>query len=380
MGGSGFGSRFRGSELHVNRVTALLIIAGLVLLVFGGELLVRGASRLATALGISPLVIGLTVVAFGTSAPELAVGVQAAWAGTVDIAMGNVVGSNICNVLLILGIAATIVPLTVSAQMIRQEVPILIGVSLLLYFLALDGVISRMDGAVFVGLTVAYTALLVVQSRRAKPALADEYSQETHIVKKEASGRHWSLDVGLLVVGLATLVLGSRFLVDGASAVARALGVSELIIGLSVVAIGTSLPEVAASVIAAFKGQRDIAVGNAIGSSIFNILFVLGLSALASPSGLPVGSTLLEFDMLVMIGVAVACLPVFFTGYTIARWEGAVFVGYYLAYTTFLVLEAQGSVLVDGFAWAMTMVVLPLTLLTIGVVTVRAVRVRRDQA
>jgi cation:H+ antiporter len=357
-------------------MTALLLLAGLVLLVLGGELLVRGASKLATSVGISPLVVGLTVVAFGTSAPELAVSVQAAWAGQVDIALGNVVGSNIFNVLFILGISALITPLLVAGQMIRQEVPVMIGVSVLLLLLSLDNRISRLESGLFAALLLAYTFVLIRQSRRETKALREEYEHEGHIEPKGWDDRLLA-QIGLIVVGLVMLVFGARSLVDGAVEIATALGVSELIIGLTIVAGGTSLPEVAASIAAAAKGQRDIAVGNVVGSNIFNILCVLGFSGLVSPDGLTVSQNLLEFDMLVMLAVAVACLPIFFTGATIARWEGAVFLGYYVAYTTYLVLGAQRSAMLDEFSVVMLGFVLPLTVLTLAVVSYRAWKLQR---
>ncbi|HVH98750.1 MAG TPA: calcium/sodium antiporter [Enhygromyxa sp.] len=358
-------------------MTALLLIAGLVLLVLGGELLVRGASKLASSVGISPLVVGLTVVAFGTSAPELAVSVQASFAGEVDIALGNVVGSNIFNVLFILGLSALITPLLVASQMIRQEVPMMIGVSLLLLLLALDNRISQVEGGLFFALLLGYTTLLIRQSRRETKAIREEYEHEMHVEPKSWDDR-LPAQIGLIVVGLVMLVFGARFLVDGAIQIATALGVSELIIGLTIVAGGTSLPEVAASIAAALKGQRDIAVGNVVGSNIFNILCVLGLSALVSPEGLAVSQTLLEFDMIVMLAVAVACLPIFFTGSTIARWEGAVFLGYYIAYTTYLVLSTQQSAMLDGFRVVMLGFVLPLTVLTLAVVSYRAWKMQRS--
>jgi cation:H+ antiporter len=295
-------------------VTILMLIAGLGLLIVGGELLVRGASKLAVSLGISPLVVGLTVVAFGTSAPEFAVSLQAALSGQVDIALGNVVGSNIFNVLFILGLSALIAPLIVSAQIVRQEVPIMIGASLLLAAFALNGSIVRWEAGLLFALLLVYTIFLVIQSRRESQAIQAEYAGESHI----GAQRHWDdrlpMQLLLIFVGLVLLVFGSRWLVTAAVAIAQSFGVSELVIGLTIVAAGTSLPEVAASVMAAIRGQRDIAVGNVIGSCTFNTLGVLGLSGLLAPLPLSVPQSLLEFDLLVMLAAAIACLPVFFTG------------------------------------------------------------------
>lgn len=349
-------------------LTLVLLVLGLGVLVLGAEWLVRGASRLATAVGISPLVVGLTVVAFGTSSPELAVSVSSAWKGQPDLAFGNVVGSNIFNVLLILGLSATITALVVARQIIRVEVPVMIGVSLLLAVLAWDGVVGRFDGALLVGLLVTHAAITV---RRARQEARADASMEG-----VATGGSLAGSAGLVGVGLVMLVVGSRWFVQGAVAIAEALGVSELLIGLTIVAAGTSLPEVATSVIAALRGERDIAVANVVGSNIFNILGVLGVTALVAPDGIPVPPEALGFDVPVMIAVALACAPVFFTGQTIARWEGGLFLGYYLAYTAFLVLAATGHPALETFGWAMGAFVLPLTAIILGVLAWRGWRRR----
>ena len=353
--------------------TLLFFVLGLVALVAGAELLVRGASKLALSFGISPLVVGLTVVAFGTSAPEMAVSVQAALSGQVDIALGNVVGSNIFNVLFILGLSALIIPLLVARQLIRQEVPIMIGASLLLFALAWDGGISRYDAALMFGLLLAYTVFLIWQSRGESKALAAENTAET-ASGKSSWDSHWGGQVLLIAAGLALLVLGADWLVTAAITFAKQLGVSELVIGLTIVAAGTSMPEVATSIVAALRGERDIAVGNVVGSNTFNILGVLGLSGMVSPEGLSVAQSLLSFDIPVMIAVALACLPVFFTGKLIARWEGGVFLAYYAAYTTYLLLAAQQHDALSTFGVAMSTVVLPLTALTLIVVSWRVWR------
>ena len=342
----------------------ITFLAGLALLIFGADLLVRGASRLSLSLGIAPLVVGLTVVAFGTSAPELAVSVKGALDGQTDIAMGNVVGSNIFNVLFILGVSALLAPLVVDRQLIRQEVPIMVGLSALVLWMAMDRSISFADGAVLLGALLAYIFLLY---RQGKNAAAAEVSDP---LLSNAPGLLSRLPVqlALIVVGLAMLVLGSRWLVDAATIFATMLGVSPLVIGLTIVAAGTSLPEVATSVIAALRGEREIAVGNVLGSGIFNLGAVLGISAMVSGSGLQVPSSLLAFDLPVMLAVAIACLPVLFTGHLIARWEGAVFLGYYVAYTTYLVLNAQDHDALDEFTLVMSTVVIPLTVLTLAAV------------
>ncbi len=346
----------------------LLLALGLVILVIGADLMVRGASRLAVSMGISPLVVGLTVVAFGTSAPELAVSVGATLSGSPDLAIGNVVGSNIANVLLILGISALITPLVVAEQIIRQEIPIMIGASLLLVVMALDGGISRFEGGALFALVVAYTVFLIRQSRSASKAAEDEFASE---IPTSNWDRHWSVQLALIVVGLGLLVLGADWLVDSAVALAKAFGVSDLVIGLTIVAVGTSMPEVATSVVAALRGQRDIAVGNVVGSNIFNILAVIGISGLVSTSGVPVPEAARNFDLWVMLAVAFACLPILMTGREIARWEGGVFLGYYAAYTAWLVLSAQQHTVLPAFSGVMLGYVMPLTVITLIVSVVR---------
>ena len=350
-------------------IHALMFMLGLVALIFGAELLVRGASRLALRVGISPLVVGLTVVAFGTSAPEMAVSVGAALDGKADLAVGNVVGSNICNVLLILGLCALITPLSVANQILRQEVPIMIGASILLIVLAFDGLLSYADSALLFALIIAYTWFLIVQSRRATLATQEEGSSD---MPAELSGwrNHWAAHVAYVVAGLVALVIGAGWLVNAAVAVAQVLGVSDLVIGLTVVAVGTSMPEIATSLVAALRGQRDIAVGNVVGSNIFNILAVLGLTGLVADGGVAVSTAARNFDLWVMLAVAFACLPVMMSR-TIQRWEGGVFLAYYAAYTAWLVLNAQHHAALPTFSMVMLSYVLPLTVITLMVSMLR---------
>ena len=350
----------------------LMFAAGLAALVVGADILVRGASRLALSFGISPLVVGLTIVAFGTSAPEMAVSAGAVLNGQTGLAMGNVVGSNIFNVLFILGLSALIAPLVVHVQLIRQEVPILIGASLLLLILSLDGRISLLDGGLFFGLLLAYTVFLVVQSRRETQAAQAEFDAELHAPPAGAWDARLPVQIALIVAGLGLLVLGSDWLVTSAVAFAQALGVSDLVIGLTIVAAGTSMPEVATSVAAALKGERDIAVGNVVGSNTFNILGCLGLSGLvAGSAGLAVAPSLLAFDIWVMLAVALACLPIFLSGREIARWEGAVFLGYYVAYVAYLILAAQQHDALETYSTVMMGFVIPLTVITLVVSLIR---------
>ena len=357
-------------------VTILLFALGLVALVGGAELLVRGASRLAATLGVSPLVIGLTVVAYGTSAPEMAVSVAAAWKGHADMAIGNVVGSNIFNVLFILGISALITPVIVAQELVRRDVPIMIGLSIAVALMALDGVIGWIDGVVLLaGLTI-YTVWCVRSSRTKVGEHAEEFAVEYGHPKPSG----WLVNVVLVLAGLALLVVGSRWLVEGAVAFAHWCGISEIVVSLTIVAAGTSLPEVATSVLAAIRGERDIAVGNVVGSNIFNIMGVLGMSATVAPSGLTIADSMLAFDVPVMIAVAVACLPIFVTGHRIARWEAVLFLAYYFAYTAYVVMAATHHDALGGFAWIMGSFVLPLTAATLAVVSWRAWRLRSKSA
>ena len=353
-------------------MNVLLFVGGLILLVIGANTLVRGASKLAMSFGISPLVVGLTIVAFGTSAPEVAVSVGAVLDGKTDIAIGNVVGSNIFNVLFILGISALIAPLVVHSQLIRQEVPIMLGASVLLLALSLDGRLSFVDGGFLFVLLLAYTVFLVVQSRRETQAAKDEFAEQLQPARAGAWDGHWAAQIGLIVAGLVALVHGSDYLVQASVDFVKAIGVSDLVIGLTIVAAGTSMPEVATSIAAAIKGERDIAVGNVVGSSTFNILGCLGLSGLVSGDlGLAMAPSVLAFDIWVMLAVALACLPVFMTGREIARWEGGVFLGYYVAYVTYLTLAAQQHDALQTFSGVMLGFVVPLTVVTLVAVTIR---------
>ncbi len=314
-----------------------LLILGLVLLVAGAEFLVRGASRLALGMGISPLVVGLTVVAFGTSSPELAVSMGAAWKGQPDLVIGNAVGSNIFNVLFILGVSAIITPLVVQQKLVRLDVPIMIGTCLALWVMSLDGVLSRADAAILCAAMIGYVGLAVIVARREAKEVTAEYRDE---FKPKVEGKpRRAANLSWIVLGLVLCVLGAQWMVEGAISVARSLGMAEVVIGLTIVAAGTSLPELATSIMAAARGHRDIAVGNVVGSNIFNVLAILGLTSMFSPSPVTVPDTVLWLDLPVMVIACLACLPVMLTQHRIVRWEGAVFVGLYLGYTTFLILR-----------------------------------------
>lgn len=354
---TGTGSAGRGSHM-IDWWVLLGFCLGLGALIIGAEFLVRGASRLALALGISPLVIGLTIVAFGTSSPELAVSLKAGLAGQPDLALGNVVGSNIFNVLFILGVAALITPLTVDQKVVRVEVPLMIGTSLLLLAFSMNGSLGRLEGGFFFLGIVVYTVLIITRSRKESREIEAEYAEA---FDRPVSSRR--VQILWIAGGLALLVKGSDLLVDNSILIARSLGISELVIGLTLVSAGTSMPEVATSVVAAIRGERDIAVGNVVGSNLYNILAVLGLSAAAAPSGIAVQSAALWFDIPVMIAVSVACLPVFVTGARISRPEGGAFLAYYTIYVTLLYFRTTASDAASVMVWGLALFVVPLTLL-----------------
>ena len=367
------------------------ILLGLVLLVAGGEMLVRGAAGLAARIGMSPLVVGLTVVAFATSAPELAVTLGAVLGGEPGLAVGNVVGSNIANVLMILGISALILPLLVKVQLVRVDIPFMAAFSVLFFLLASDGGLNRVDGLILFVLLILYISVAIILSRR-EGHVDDLHGPGASIATASAGrvGQTVGMDVGeegatmteaaekvdvqngsigrdlvFLLIGVALLIAGADILVRGATGIATAFGVSDLIVGLTVVAIGTSLPELATSIVAVRRGQRDLAVGNVVGSNIFNIGAVAGLAGIISPTGLPVPDSALALDIPLMIAAAVVLLPLSFTGSVIRRWEGAVLLGLYIAYLIYTVLAAAKRPILHGFTTVMLWFVTPLLVLTL---------------
>ncbi len=313
-------------------ITLLQMLGGLAVLVVGAEILVRGSVGTALRFGLTPLLIGLTIVAFGTSAPELVVSIQAASNGSDDIALGNIIGSNISNIALILGVAALIQPLKVQASIIRKDVPILLGASMLLVFFLSDGVISQLEGFFFFSGVVVFT---IASIRMAKMETAAEVNAEFEDVIPKKQFPLW-LNLLMVVAGLGFLVLGANLLVDGAIDIASSIGMSQAVVGLTIVAVGTSLPELATSVMAAFKKEGDIAIGNVVGSNIFNILCILGITAMILPVSQG-GITII--DTLLMLGLTVFLLPVLKSGYIVSRMEGGVLLAVYIVYTSYLVLS-----------------------------------------
>ena len=304
----------------------LLLLAGLVALYFGAEWLVRGGASLAVRLGVTPLLVGLTVVAYGTSTPELIVSSTAAAQGQGAIAIGNVVGSNIFNIGVILGLTALVAPMRVQLQLLKVDTPVMVGVALLFLLFFRDGSIQRWESLVFLAVIVLYTVVNVRLARR--QASADVRREFDDSVPKP-TGSPWT-DAGLIGAGLATLVLGSRLFVTGAVDLARLFDISDAVIGLTIVAAGTSLPELASSLMAAWRKQPDIAIGNVVGSNIYNILAILGVSGVMAP---PVnGQGVSLTDTLVMIGFSVLLLVIAWTGFKLRRWEGALLLALYGGY------------------------------------------------
>jgi len=348
----------------VNLLTLGALVLGFVMLLGGAEWLVRGASSLATRLGIAPIVVGLTVVAFGTSAPEMAVSIAGTLSGEAEIALGNVVGSNTANILLVLGLSAAVSGLAIQQRLIRFDIPVLIVISTITYLLALNGVIGRLEGVLLFLGVVTYSSWLIRGAMQVESAaIEDDYKEELESIEGPVVRAPMLLQVALIIAGLALLIVGSRFLVSSATTIAEALGVSDLVIGLTVVAVGTSLPELATSVLAAIRGQRDIAVGNVVGSNIFNLLSVLGATAAVSRGGIPVGDDVLRLDMPVMLVATVVLLPICWNGFLIKRWEGFIMVGFYAAYVTFLFFEAGESTAPQIYRMMLSIVV-PLALLS----------------
>ena len=337
-----------------------MVIVGLTLLIGGGEALVRGASTIAVRAGISPLVIGLVVVSAATSAPEMAVTIGAVASGEPDLAVGNVVGSNIANILLILGISAVISPLVIKKQLIRVDVPVMVAISVAFLLVSLDGQISLVDGLLLFTVLVVHTVVSIAKGRQKESPAAeiDALPLNSKPVPLWMAGL-------LLLAGVGLLVGGAQSLVTGAVGIATAFGVSSLVIGLTVVAIGTSLPELATSLVALRKGETDMAVGNIVGSNIFNIGLVLGLPAILFAGGIPVPAAAIAIDIPLMVAAAVALLPIAFTGFIVARWEGALFVGLYVAYTLYLVLDSTQHSAAESSTKVMLWFVLPLVAITL---------------
>ena len=340
----------------------LQLFAGLLLLIAGAEWLVRGAVRLAAALKVRPLVVGLGVVALGSSTPQLAVSLQATFVGTPDIAVGSLVGSNIFSLLVTLGLSALIIPLRVSRQLLRLDIPLLIGASALVFGLALNEQLGRLEGGILLLGLVGYLGVLWRQSRHPGRVATPQGTAP------------WLKCLGMMLGGLLLLVAGSHWLLEAALELATDFGLSDRVIGLTIVAVGTSLPELATSLVAALRGHREIAVGNVIGSNLFNLLGVLGLTAVLAPAPLSVSPNALDFDLPVMLGVTLLCLPLFYSGYRVTRVEGLVLLGLYAAYGLHVVTFTTGMPLAARLEELMLFYVLPVLAAVVLWGTVRAWR------
>lgn len=325
---------------------ALLFLGGLVVILLGADLLLRGATRLATLLGVPPVIIGLTVVTLGTTMPELAVGVTAALEGQSGLAVGNIAGTNVFNILVILGLSAVVRPLPLHLLSFRLDVPVMIGAALTLIVMAWDGVLSRADGLLLLIGALSYTLSLLLLSRRESPAMRREYTEEFGRAtiapeKGDALRSRWARGLwylALLAAGIAITLLGAELLVSGAVRLARTFGVSDEIIGLTIVAVGTSAPELATTLVATIRNERDVAIGNLVGSCIYNILVILGVTSLVADGGVTVARDIFWIDLPMAAAVALLMLPVFRTGDSVSRREGGFFVGIYLLYLLSLLL------------------------------------------
>ncbi|WP_339427158.1 MULTISPECIES: calcium/sodium antiporter [unclassified Pseudomonas] len=340
------------------------MLSGLLLLIIGAEILVRAAVRLAASLKVRPLIIGLTIVAFGSSAPQMTVSLQATLAGNTDIAVGSVIGSSIFNILVTLGLSALIIPLRVSRQLVRLDIPVMILAGLLVFTLAGNEELTPTDGLLLLVALAAYLGVLHYQTRHSRrPRTLDTVARAP-----------WLSSVLQMLSGLLILVLAGHLLLGAAVDVAGDLGLSERVIGLTLIGVGTSLPCLATSLIAALRGQREIAVGNVIGSNLFNLLGVLGLTAVLAPSPLSVSPNALNFDLPVMLAVVVLCLPMFYTGYRLTRAEGLVLLGLYLAYGLHVMAFTTGMPLANKLEHLMVFYVLPVLVAFLLFSTLRAWR------
>lgn len=340
---------------------ALWLLLGLLTLLAGAELLVRGAARGAILLGLSPLFVGLTIVSFGTSSPEMAVSLKAVYNQQPDFVLGTNVGSTIFNTLFILGFCAVAAPLVVTRQLIRLDVPIMLAAHLLLLYFSLKGALTKLDGGILLSSLIAYTFFIYRQSKGTQNVSS----------AKEKGFKPFLASIFCVIFGLILCVYGAQWFLRGAIETARYLDLSELVIAITLVAGGTSLPEVATSLVATIRGERDIAIGNVVGSNIFNILGIVGTSALIADNGITVSPAIIHFDLPVAIACCFACLPIFFTGHRISRWEGWLFLGYYFAYTSYLILQAKEHDALPLFSFVMLWFIIPLTVLTLSVMAYR---------
>lgn len=345
-------------------VTIALFIAGLVALIAGAELFLKAVDHFGLKWGVSPLIMGLTVVAFATGAPELAISIKAAASGSADLVLGNIIGSNVANILLILGITSLIAPINITRRIIKIDVPIVIVVSIVLMILAFDGKLTTIDGAILLAGFIAYSIYTYIHIQKSKEEETEQIFEYEKSIDELAQGSWFYIkNAGLLLTGLTMIVLGSNWMVESAVTIATVLGLSELVIGLTIVSIGTSLPEVATSLSAARKGNADIAVANVLGSNLYNVLLTLGLTLIIAPNVLDVSAKAINLDLPFMVAVSIACIPIFIAGFNLTRMDGFIFLFYYASYLTYLVLDAVSSGIVPFIELGMLWVIVPATVL-----------------
>ncbi|MAO64315.1 MAG: hypothetical protein CL666_04895 [Balneola sp.] len=346
-------------------MTVLFFILGLVMLIAGAELFLKSVDKFGLAWSVSPVVMGLTVVAFATGAPELAISLQAAAEGKPDLVLGNILGSNIANILLILGIAGLVKPLKITNRIIKIDVPVVIGASVLLFVLAMDGSLTPRDGFIILAALVVYSLFVYRQIRKDRQVNRLKNEENPSKLDEPVTAWFYTKYILILLIGLAFIVSGSRWMVDAAVEIAGVLGISELIIGLTIVSIGTSLPEVATSLSAVRHNDSDTAVANVMGSNLYNIFLTLGLTIVVAPGALSVSPDALKLDMPIMIAVALACLPLFWPGKQLGRIEAGGFLFYYIAYMAYLVLISIQHPLEQTMEWWMVWVIMPVTVVLI---------------
>ncbi len=333
----------------------LIFVAGLIALIGGAELFLRGVDRFGVKWRVSPLIMGLTVVAFATGAPELAISIQAAMTGSADLVLGNIIGSNIANILLILGISALIKPLVVKLRVVRVDVPIVISASVLLYVIAMDGALTTLDGVWLLLGLIAYSIFTFFQIKKERSENKQKENLDERAQELLTGWKFYVKNIGFLLIGLGLIVQGSDWMVDSAVKIATILGLSELVIGLTIVSIGTSLPEIATSIATIRRGDTDMAVANVMGSNLYNILLTLGLTVVIAPNVLDVSAAAINLDLPFMVIVTLACIPIFIAGLDITKFDGAILLFYYSAYITYLVLDALNHPLEEpvwnGMIW-----------------------------
>jgi len=316
----------------------ITFLFGLIVITVGAEILLKGASKIAALLNIRPIVIGLTVVSIGTSLPELAVGLTAIGDGAGDIAVGNIAGTNLVNILFVLGLSAAIRPLPLNLKSIKTEMLTMIVAAVLLLILSLDGGLGIWDGLIMLLLGIVYLSVIVRTSRNEPVHVQMEFNEEyeTPPIHEKRDIKVWSWNIMLLFCGIVATIYGAEKLLDGAVVIAKHFGMSDAVIGLTIIAIGTSAPELATTLVATFRNERDVAIGNLLGSSIINIFIILGITSLFTPGGIQVSAGLLWFDLPLAALVAIVCYPVFKSGQMVSRAEGIAFVSLYVAYLVFL--------------------------------------------